>query len=730
MKTSILPVGPLLVVGALGILVSGPLALAQVPPPGCEHGVTILKSCDTPVRSCASDEDCSASACTAGVCDESISVQTNCVISVRNADECLDDIQVNAAFDTLLFPSGNQRVPAAGNLPILEVGGNAMCAAGPALPCIIGTPGSVANGLPGVGTSGRVSFVAQYTLTEANQADLAGQAQLPDQATVTVQDLCNGPNGLPGCNTTPNDVQFTAASPVVDGCEFQNQPVSTLCDTDDDLCTPEHCDGDGSCVPNGPTVTCPGATGVCDGGQECNPATGLCEESPDQPVSTFCETDDDLCTPEHCDGQGACVPNGPPVTCPGGDPPCGGGEQCNPATGQCEGMPIAPVSTLCDTDGDLCTPEHCDGDGSCVPNGPPVTCPGAEPPCEGGQECNPSSGQCENLPDAPVSTPCEGDDDACTTHHCDGNGACVFQSLVTCDDGDLCTHEVCDPEQGCITTGTVECDSGDLCAPELCNPATGQCELDPDHVPFLAKVRGQLGNGSFIGGGFGVNDLGGNVRFGRSVFVIDGAGTVGDLVRIGNGSNVYTVLANRLIVGRDVIIRGTTGGPTLPLTAPFCPVSSFTCGTERVTVATGTVTAPLAPGVYGAVQIFNGGTLRLAPGDFTFCDLRTGRNATILTSGNTTINVTGKVRLANGSILGPTADSPTPILNVLGPQVRVGAGSVMRAILSAPNALLTMGRNARFVGVFCVLRTRSDKGITLECPPDGGPSSPSGAFVE
>jgi hypothetical protein len=177
--------------GALAVLVTSHVAMAQAGP-GCGHGVSIGKSCMDPVRTCGSDEDCAGDTqCTTGVCDDSIGVQTNCTISIRNADECEDDIQVNAAFDTLQFPSGNQRVPEVGNLPILSVGGNAVCAAGPALPCIIGTPGSTQNGLPGSALAGRVFFTAQYTLTAANQLDLVGQAQLSDQATVTVQDLCN-----------------------------------------------------------------------------------------------------------------------------------------------------------------------------------------------------------------------------------------------------------------------------------------------------------------------------------------------------------------------------------------------------------------------------------------------------------------------------------------------------------------------------------------------------------
>ena len=59
-----------------------------------------------------------------------------------------------------------------------------------------------------------------------------------------------------------------------------------------------------------------------------------------------------------------------------------------------------------------------------------VVCQDPVPPCEGGEECNPATGACDPLPDAPLSTPCEADGDPCTVDHCDGNGQCVYESYV------------------------------------------------------------------------------------------------------------------------------------------------------------------------------------------------------------------------------------------------------------------------------------------------------------
>ena len=133
---------------------------------------------------------------------------------------------------------------------------------------------------------------------------------------------------------------------------------------------------------------------------------------------------------------------------------CDGGSTCNPTTGLCVEDPDAPLSTDCELDNDLCTGEHCDGAGNCVdfPGGDVTTCHAANPPCEAGEVCNPGTGACDALPDAPLSTPCEADDDLCTNDHCDGKGQCVLDFVTICDD------PLCD----------------------ACNPVTGVCEvIDP-----------------------------------------------------------------------------------------------------------------------------------------------------------------------------------------------------------------------------------------------------------
>ena len=84
--------------GAVLVLGTAGSAAAQ-----CEHGVTIRKTCTGPVRICDTDQDCSGAQgeCQANRCDTTNPNTTSCSISVTNADECGDVIQVNEAFDTV-----------------------------------------------------------------------------------------------------------------------------------------------------------------------------------------------------------------------------------------------------------------------------------------------------------------------------------------------------------------------------------------------------------------------------------------------------------------------------------------------------------------------------------------------------------------------------------------------------------------------------------------------------
>jgi hypothetical protein len=211
------------------------------------------------------------------------------------------------------------------------------------------------------------------------------------------------------------------------------------------------------------------------------------------------------------------------VTCAPASPPCEGGELCNPGTGACDPQPDAAAGTPCDLDANLCSTDQCNGTGSCVfvSN---VTCAAANPPCDGGELCNPGTGACDPQPDAAAGTPCEADGNLCTHDQCDGGGSCVLLSTVTCTALDQChVAGICDPGNGvCSNPNKPDgqaCNDGDICtqidqcvAGVCTGSATGAdtdgdgyCDLfenqqgcdptDPQEIPPQAPTYGGSGSG-------------------------------------------------------------------------------------------------------------------------------------------------------------------------------------------------------------------------------------------
>jgi hypothetical protein len=85
------------------------------------------------------------------------------------------------------------------------------------------------------------------------------------------------------------------------------------------------------------------------------------------------------------------------------------------------------------------------------------------------------------------------DGNACTIDACDPDGTCDNSEPVDCADGEVCTIDVCDPETGCFNpqvpdTDQVECDDGNACSEaDVCvagscagNAIPGCCTTDAD----------------------------------------------------------------------------------------------------------------------------------------------------------------------------------------------------------------------------------------------------------
>jgi hypothetical protein len=234
-------------------------------------------------------------------------------------------------------------------------------------------------------------------------------------------------------------------------------------------------------------------------------------------------------------------------------------------------------------------------------------------------------------------------------------------------------------------------------------------------VPFLVAREGKINNDADVRASAGASNPDGRFRLGKNVIFADGTNLIGETVQIGNGSSVDRVLANTLLKGDFVTIRGGVGKPTLPLVQPFCTIPAIACGGADVMVKPNQSTGPLAPGTYGKLSLQNGGTLTLAAGTFTFCDFKMGRNAVLTTLGSATLNVQRNVVIGTASTFGPAVGDTPIVVNVAGKLVRVSQSAVANAAFFAPAGRITFGRDSHLLGCFCTDREKSDKHITLEC---------------
>jgi hypothetical protein len=235
-------------------------------------------------------------------------------------------------------------------------------------------------------------------------------------------------------------------------------------------------------------------------------------------------------------------------------------------------------------------------------------------------------------------------------------------------------------------------------------------------TPFLSAREVKVNNDGTIGASVGANDPGGRVRLGKGVTMPDGTTITGDAVYIGNGSNVSSVLGNTALIHPDVVVRNGTGPAVLPIVDPFCALPAIACGSQDLQVSPGETLGPLAPGTYGRLRVLNGASVVLSAGEFTFCEVRTGRNAVITTLGPATLDVAGDVSIGTASRLGPESGTEPVRVNVGGRSVRVSQSGAANAAFIAPGARISFGRNAFLLGCFCTDRTKSDKHITLACP--------------
>jgi hypothetical protein len=296
--------------------------VAAAAPASAQHGVSIFKSCISP--KCVGDT-------------------TDCEIGVGHADFFGDTVRIEEVFDIVDPANDAVRVPAVGNLEIVEVSGNTTCSVGGSLPCNLGPGGSVLSGLPGDPNPGLVFFASDTYVIQADDPD-----PLPDQGTARVTDLCDDPDTT-GCSGQLNTVQFSGSTDLLN-CDDGDLCTEDSCTAGECTNTPIDCDDDNPCTVDS-----------CDDG---------CINTPDCVTNEDC-SDGNACTDDVCTGLGCC--ENPPITC-NDENECTE-DSCNPDTG-CVYTPDCVTDADCDDD-NACTTDNCTAEGCCEYS--PVVCDDMDP---------------------------------------------------------------------------------------------------------------------------------------------------------------------------------------------------------------------------------------------------------------------------------------------------------------------------------------------------------------
>ncbi len=322
------------------------------------------------------------------------------------------------------------------------------------------------------------TLLKQIATTPSNYFSAPNASQLVSIYLQIAQEICPCQGFDCGINSDQCNIGFCDLE--TDQCDFDPRPESTSCEEDNTKCTTQHCDGEGACVVND-TVEVPEPE-QC-GSFFCDPADGQVKVNVTGfPLSTLCNTDQNLCTIQHCNGQGQCVVNDT-VDVP--SPEQCKSFFCDPADGQIkENFTGFPLSTPCEADGNLCTTDHCNGTGGCVKQRD-KDCSAFDGQCQRGL-CDPGTGAC--FPDFslfPFSRPCEAEGNLCTIDHCNGFGSCIFNSSVVVPPPEQCRSFLCNKTTGGIEQNVSAFPLSTFCSTdqnnctiEHCN-GRGQCVINP-----------------------------------------------------------------------------------------------------------------------------------------------------------------------------------------------------------------------------------------------------------
>lgn len=265
----------------------------------------------------------------------------------------------------------------------------------------------------------------------------------------------------PGDGNPGNECEECYPALNAQGWSFRMPNVG--CADDNNFCTADVCDGQGSCTHfAGPQASCDDGNGCTD--DACDALLGCVHQDNTAPCD-----DGSVCTAEDVCASGVCLGTSP-LSC----------DDANPCTSdECDaqiGCQHNATTGACD-DGDACTTGDLCNDGLCA-SGQSVNC-NDNNVCTN-DSCDPASGCLHTNNNAACD-----DGDACTTGETCANGTCGSGQTVVCDDSNPCTADACDPVNGCSHAALPDQDSDGICdemdnCPET--PNNGQEDMDDDTI--------------------------------------------------------------------------------------------------------------------------------------------------------------------------------------------------------------------------------------------------------
>jgi hypothetical protein len=123
----------------------------------------------------------------------------------------------------------------------------------------------------------------------------------------------------------------------------------------------------------------------------------------------------------------------------------------------------------------------------------------------------------------------------------------------------------------------------------------------------------------------------------------------------------------------------------------------------------------LAPGAYGRLRVMNDSRLALAPGQYSFCSVKVGRDAAVEADGTTVFVPSGGFfRAGNGSQVGEDCGDLEVLMQGRG-TIAFGRHALVAARVCAPQTYLRLGHGNTLIGRFMADTITSDSNNQARC---------------